>query len=86
MGLRAGLRNEAQAKIVALKNTARAGLKIERRHARRIASKTQGSTQMKGIAYKLPSNTGVSIRVLHELNESLWLENGCDNHNEVLSD
>jgi hypothetical protein len=44
MGLRAGLRNEAQAKIVALKNTARAGLKIERRHARRIASKTQGST------------------------------------------
>jgi hypothetical protein len=41
---------------------------------------------MKGIAYKLPSNTGVSIRVLHELNESLWLENGCDSHNEVLSD
>jgi hypothetical protein len=44
MRLRTGLCDKAQAQIVALKNTARAGLKIERRHARRIASKTQGST------------------------------------------
>ena len=86
MSLRASLRNETQAKIITLKNTARAGLKIERRHTRRIASKTQGSTQMKGIAHQLPPDTGITIRVLHELNESLWLENGCDSHNEVLSD
>ena len=86
MGLRAGLRNEAQAKIVTLKDTARAGLKIERRHTRRISSETQGSAQMKRIAHKLPPDTGITIRVLHELDESLRLENGRDSHNKILDD
>jgi hypothetical protein len=40
MRLRTGLCDKAQAQIVALKDTARAGLKVERRHTYRITSKT----------------------------------------------
>jgi hypothetical protein len=85
MRLCTGLCDKAQAQIVALKDTARAGLKIERRHACRVTGKTQGPAEMKWIAHQLSPNTGIAIRVLNKLDKSLRLENGCDRHNNLLS-
>ena len=85
MRLCTGLCDKAQAQIVPLKDTARAGLKVERRHARRVTGKPQGPPEMKWIAHQLSSNTGIAIRVLYELDISLRLENGSDRHNNLLS-
>jgi hypothetical protein len=85
MRLCTGLCDKAQAQIVALKDTTRAGLKIERRHACRVTGKTQGPAEMKWIAHQLSPNTGIAVRVLNKLDKSLRLENGCDRHNNLLS-
>jgi hypothetical protein len=85
MRLRAGLCDKAQAQIVALKDTARTGLKIERRHTHRVTGKTQGPAEMKWIAHQLSPNTGIAIWVLNKLDKSLRLKNGSGRHNNLFN-